>query len=217
MQNDETGLRITAIMENGFAGYNPYIPLDGALMYWALREKIGGTLSHRMNGELIYPDLPLAQYENGDFWCWKISFGMYDNLGENVEYWRKRFRMQHLQYLEDPGKQVHTNSGRYKDYNMPIVHTLTTEIHWEAVGIRDQLEPLCRKITYLGKKSSQGYGHVLEWNIDEMEHPRWWYRAFPADLWQSIDGEDVEFEGMHGVRPPYWHHENQMLSIMPKL
>ena len=60
--------------------------------------------------------------------------------------------------------------GKHKAYRNPLVYHTILEVVFYANGDKAEIERLLsNNIAYLGKKSSQGYGKVKEWIIEEID------------------------------------------------
>lgn len=91
---------------------------------------------------------------------------------------------------------------------------------WAAVGNPEAIEALLGGISAIGKKRSQGEGHVLAWEITEAPGLDPWTathlhpdgtlgRPTPASC---LAGHDDVVDGGHGtagLRPPYMHRARQ--------
>ena len=65
--------------------------------------------------------------------------------------------------------EIDTLRGFFKAYRNPIVYHTLPEITFYAVGDEGKISLLLNSyIHYLGKKSSQGYGQVRSWSIEEI-------------------------------------------------
>jgi CRISPR type IV-associated protein Csf3 len=222
-------IKITAHMQDGrIAGTEPWFPLDSILAAeWMRRrhpEAYYNASSHMLSGELITPELPFERRGAGDLWYWACSFNTAPPLGEYVMHWHKRFD-DHLDNYIDFGKRrgkIDTKSGKYKAYRMPMVVQLFDRLEWYAVGDPEVVRALCRGITHIGKKTSQGLGAVDYWTVEPW--PEDWSeaaggklaRAIPVELGlpPGITGGRV---GIYGIRPPYWHADHQALCHMPEV
>lgn len=68
--------------------------------------------------------------------------------------------------------EIDTARGFFKAYRNPLVYHVMPEIVFYAVGDKAEIERLLQNIAYLGKKSSQGYGEVAEWEIEVIDEDK---------------------------------------------
>lgn len=108
--------------------------------------------------------------------------------------------------------RVETSRGQFKNYWVKEYTWNCLYVDWYCRGDKSQLEMLLPFCTHVGKKSSQGCGSVLRWEVNETE--RDWYkndgngrlmRAMPSGRGQII----------YGIRPSYWHPRHQARVLMP--
>lgn len=209
-------LRVRAYLQDGrVAGGDPWLPLDGILAWAWMRDRHPEELFNS-GGRLIFaapPDLPLARLGEGDDWFWACSFNTRPSLGEYIKHWHKRFDLAYERYLASPPRRIGVGSGRYRSYRMPLPILLFDCLEWFAVGDRDEVLRLCRLVTHVGKKVSQGFGAVDRWEVVPWPHD--WSleregeltRPLPASLSSEPRGRLVYY----GIRPPYWDTDNWRL------
>jgi len=221
-------LKITAYLQDGrVAGTDSWFPLDSVLAAVWMRENhpdaYYNASSHMLTNEMIVAELPFERRGEGDDWYWACSFNQSPKIHEYIMHWHKRFDDQLEKYLDFQGKRgkVDTTSGKYKAYRMPLVVQLFDCLIWYAVGELDEAQRLCRKVTHIGKKASQGLGAVDYWEVEPCEHD--WsvvgpdgrlMRAIPIDagLPPGVQGAQI---AQYGIRPPYWHIDHQRVCFMP--
>jgi len=151
-------------------------------------------------------------------------------LGDNREYvgsWSKRWDDKNDDIVEFKGKQrIDIGSGYYKNYHMPLVLKSYKTITFYVRGNIEEVKRLLENyIFYLGKKGSQGYGQIREWEFEEIEE-NWsvWkdnkpMRPIPAKHCKEyVDTQmkagDPIHARQHPIIPPYWRRETE-LCIMP--
>lgn len=207
-------LKITAKLFDGrIATTDGYLPFDSILAAaWMKRyhpEKYYNT--DPSIDEMVIPDLPLKKLE-GDICA--ASFAQYRKEGEEIAYWHKRFDAQLSEDYADFGgrrEKVDVKSSHYKAYRMPLNIILTPDVVWYAVGDQGEIESLLEEIPALGKKTSQGFGQVLEWTVDEIEED--WSLWKDGQLMRNLPDPDGDSEW--GVRSPYWYPANIVRCRMP--
>jgi CRISPR type IV-associated protein Csf3 len=222
-------MKITAVMQDGrIAGTEPWFPLDSILAAeWMRRnhpEAFYNASSHMLTNELIIPELPFERRGMGDNWYWACSFNTEPSLGEYVMHWHKRFDDQLEKYIDFGSRRgkVDTKSGKYKAYRMPLVVQLFERLVWYAVGDPAAVQDLCRGVTHIGKKSSQGLGAVDYWEVEPW--PEDWSEVAGGKVTRSIPAEQGMPPGvqkanvrLYGIRPPYWHSDHQRVCLMPEV
>lgn len=207
-------LKITAKLFDGrIATTDGYLPIDSILAAaWMKRHHPGKYYnSNPIIDDMIAPVLPLAKLD-GDIYA--SSFAQYKKAGEEIAYWHKRFDAQLSEdYADFRGRRgkVNTTSSTYKAYRMPMNIILAAEIIWYVVGDRNEVESLLEEIPSLGKKTSQGFGQVTQWIVEEIEED--WSLEKDGQLMRSVP--DPEGDSEWGVRPPYWMPENIVRCRMP--
>lgn len=220
-------LKITAyLMDGRVATTDSYLPLDSILAAeWMRRnhpDAYYNASSHMLTNELIIPELPFERRGHGNDWYWSCSFNQEEKLHEYITHWHKRFDDNLEQYIDFRGRRgkINTQSAKYKAYRTPLVIQLYDRLTWYAVGDMAAVFDLCRTVTHIGKKSSQGYGAVDYWEIEPWPEP-WsvWVngrlmRAIPTSEALPSGHQEVRLS-QWGIRPPYWHRENQRVCYVP--
>jgi len=152
-------------------------------------------------------------------YCTSIGFG---NTRESVSSWSKRWDSNNDEMVQFKNKKrVDIGRGFYKNYHMPLItksyKTITFYVRGDMKEIKRLLETY---IHYLGKKGSQGYGQIKEWEFEEIENNysviknNEIMRPIPAKQ-EKIDFNIDELEiRQHAIVPPYWRDEKE-LCIMP--
>lgn len=209
-----------------------WMSLDGLLLYQVHRFQAGGGPEAAVPGGSrtnSVARLPLATVRFGQRdWFYRCSWAQWpEHTVEGQDYWNKRFDSRFADLIDFEGRRgkVTIKSGQYKAYHMPIFYRAALWIDWYAVGCRAALELLLSTVTHLGKKSSQGWGRVIEWQIEPW--PEDWSMwcdgrlmrgVFERDALEFIQqhGKCESFEIAHyGVRPPYYKGENQYRLAVP--
>lgn len=120
------------------------------------------------------------------------------------------------------GKQIiDTSRGQFKSYHKNIIYKPFKEIVFYAVGDIDKISALIREnIHYLGKKSSQGFGHVKEWTFEIVDEDRSIMynddpmRFLPVEAFSdcNIQSNRVQIEPLI---PPAWRNDCKALCFCP--
>jgi CRISPR type IV-associated protein Csf3 len=102
---------------------------------------------------------------------------------------------------------------------MPIFYKAALWVRWYCVGDKTEIARLLSTCTNIGKKSSQGWGRVARWEIDQSIGEDWsiWkngclMRGIPA--FEKPAGH-VGNIALYGVRPSYWDRRNQIMLVLP--
>lgn len=196
---------MTAKMLTGqVATTDGYLALDGILAYVWMQENHPELMDADAgkSGPILIPDsLPIEKRGAGDDWYYACSFACFTPLKETRRYWHKRFDAQLAEKYVDfnvrRGK-VNIKSAQYKNYRMPLNIMLIPEITWYLVADRAEVERMVKKMTHIGKKTSQGLGAVREWIVEPIDEDLSWLRPVPDE-----NGDDFI-----AIRPPYWYHAN---------
>lgn len=218
-------LKIRALLRCGVVS-DSYLPLDGILFYQAHRY-LNGPLEAAIPGatgsaRLKPHELPLEVVSPGkEYWYYRCSWAQWSHDVEGQDYWNKRFDSSFERLLDFGGRRgrVATEKGKYKAYHMPIFYRSALWIEWFCVGDETAIRELLLTVTHIGKKSSQGWGRVSQWEIEAVGCD--WSINREGRLMRGIPLTEaralaVEFRPMHsGIRPSYWDRTNQMMLGMP--
>lgn len=211
-------LRITAWLQCGVAS-DWTLPLDGIMFYQACRSRWGaqdatipGAGAYRkQHGNL----LPIKRVNAARDWYYRCSFAQWPpHVAEGVDHWNKRFDAA-LADLIDFGPRrrgrVIVEGGRYRAYHMMIYYRHALFVRWYAVGEQDGVRQFLSMVTNVGKKTDQGWGRVLRWQVEPW--PEDWSIHGPGGrLMRAIPAPGGE---LTGIRPPYWQRSNQADCQIP--
>lgn len=209
-------LKITAHLQSGIIAPEG-MPLDGVLMFQKIRERDG--FQFVTTTEDIFPEtdnpieLPFAKHNDGrSDWFWACSFAVWpNNTVHGTDYWNKRFDLNLAGLIDWKGKvqKIDTSQGKFKPYHMPVFYRMAPTIHWYAVGNKPEIERLLYFCTHLGKKTSQGWGAVRQWNIESYSFD--WSISDGVKLLRPIP--KVGTGRFNGIRPPYRLEKNQFECV----
>lgn len=206
-------LRITAWLQSPIIT-DGTLPIDGVLYYLAHREALGsqamtipGGMAH---GGHSGATLPLARCEeHSPMWYYAASFAQWGGVTEGQDHWNCRVD-ESLCYLVDFGPRkakIDISSGQFKSYHMPVFYRHSLSVKWYVVGNRRSVAELLRFATHLGKKTSQGWGSVLRWDVEPWPAD-WSVRGPGGELMRAVPAD----EGiLMGYRPSYWAPGNQTI------
>lgn len=171
---------------------------------------------------LIEPELPLAKDEQGR---WMASVGFYEQHAEIVEHWHRKvndFDAQHYIDWNNKRGKIDGVSGEYKAYRMPQLIRAIGDIEFYCVGDKQGLIELLKSVTNIGKKGSQGYGHIKEWIIEEVDQdysevgPFGIMRYTPFTGVLPNDGQTYQIRKMR-LKPPYHLHIDRVPCMIPNV
>jgi CRISPR type IV-associated protein Csf3 len=226
--NDEyVPLRVRAWLRTPVVS-DVWLPLDGILLYQAVRDDIGrrvnnvpgaSLMAQPKNGEMI-GRLPLKTVHAKD-WYYRCSWAQWGPNVDGQDAWSKRFDQTYSELIDFSGKRgvVHTSRGTYKGYRTPIFYRSALYVEWYCVGEAERIRYLLSTVSHIGKKTVQGWGRVIRWDIDEISED-WsvWkdgrlMRGIPRYHWPRELGNPQT--GWYGIRPSYWDRRNQMELVIP--
>lgn len=158
-------------------------------------------------------------------YCTSIGFGDYK---EGICTWHKSFNTKNddlILFKREKGKnRIDIGRGYFKSYNSSLTiksyKTMTFFVRGELEKIKYLLN---EHIYFLGKKSSQGYGEVLEWDFEKIDEdisvlknnkPM---RPIPLNEVKNILNDNkINFNIQeHAIIPPYWRKDNREVCVVP--
>ena len=191
-----------------------YIFLDGLISSAVFQDCIKDHFDMPENrNEPIHIPLPLQQYGTAHPF-YAASIGFADEIVEGVENWRKRTE------IESKNK-IQVGSGQYKMYNIPMPTQWAESWVFYANGdIKEVERLLTTHISAIGKKCSQGFGHINSMSVVPTDHD--WgvvkdgmpMRPIPISSASGFD-LDCDVRMYYAYRPPYWHRGNLTECYMP--
>lgn len=231
-------LRITAHLATGVACAVPWgLALDGLLAseLRGIQKQLLAGAGHPITPAMDVdcpPDLrlPLARCTLSPTWHWQATCGYPTDptLRPDVHTWTSRVDARHLEqtasYLP---ASLPERQGRYKAYRMPLLVTPAQSLTWHAVGDAEAIQSLLEGIVAIGKKRSQGEGHVLRWEVvaaPDLDlfsaghcHPdNSLGRPCPPECLEQRPDLRTHL-GTAGVRPPYMHPSRRHEVFLPEL
>lgn len=234
-------MQVRAHLASGIAQAAPWgIALDGLLAseLWADRKSATRDAGHPTPGLLEVADpedlpLPLARCTTPDgLWHWAATCAhpeqRPDHVPPEVRYWIGRTDPRPLEQLATAlPATVSDRQGRYRARRMPLLVTTCRSLVWRAVGDPDAVLTILQGVTAIGKKRSQGEGHVLGWEVAQsLRLDRWEAahlhpdgtlgRPTPSSCLTSRSVPDGGV-GTAGLRPPYMHPARQHRLHLPAL
>lgn len=214
-------LKIRAYLQTPVVS-DQYLPLDGILFNHFVRDNFGVQIAtkSRQGDAAIWTDklLPFAK-RNGiskNDWYYACSFAIWSAcvLRGTMEY-AKRFDTHLAVDYADFGKKkakVDTSRGEQKNYFIKEYTFNAEYVEWYCVGDKKEIELLLPFCTHVGKKSAQGAGAVFKWEVESTQFD-WSVNDADGKLMRAIPSPESNF--VYGIRPSYWHPQNQTRVLMP--
>jgi CRISPR type IV-associated protein Csf3 len=222
--NEFVSLMITAKLCTPVVS-DEWLPLDAILDYQVKRKRFGPQVITLPGGGMKRnrpdPDVPLrAIYPDTDNWYYACSWAQPQPwwTQEGQDYWNKRFDSSFadlVNFNKRRGK-VAIAQGPYKAYHMPIFYRVAEKIIWYCIGDRERITELLLTVTHIGKKRSQGWGRVMQWDIIEITDN--WSTHKDGHLTRGIPVFDASQPCdlmYYGLRPPYYSKWNQLPIARP--
>lgn len=211
-------LRIRAYLQTAIIS-DQFLPIDGILFYMKCREEFGHLDVTEPGSSAVSADavtLPLQKRnENLERWYYAASFARWpDHTVQGKENFSKRFRISYANMIDFDGKRgrVYTSRGQYKSYFIEVYYRHAIHVDWYVCGDADEILRLLQHCTHLGKKTSQGWGQILRWQINPSEDD-WSERGPSGELVRAIPDETSHY--LYGYRPSYYDRRNQFSCKMP--
>ena len=213
-------LRIRAYLQTGIIS-DQFLPLDGVLYYHACRRELGAQSSTKPGESNVRESygvsLPLLKCNrDSEAWFYACSFAQWpEGTITDKESYSKRFRLKYSDLIDFQGKRgkIYGSRGRYKSYHIEVYSRHALYVDWYVCGNRENLEKLLPFCTHLGKKTSQGWGQVLRWEIEETRQD-WSIRGPDNKLMRAVPSKKHPF--LYGIRPSYWNPKHQFTCLMPE-
>lgn len=220
-------LRIRAWMQACVIS-DQFLPLDTVLYRNVVREQQGAqvvTYANRSTVQeytgLTLPFLKCGTHRDNNSWHYACSFAQFpQHTVEDKQTFNKRFAINRSDMI-DFGKrkgQFEFAKGRYKQLHITVYCRSMLYIDWYAKGDKKELERLLPFCTHLGKKTSQGFGSVLRWDVKKW-HADWSIRGErngrKNQIMRAIPVRDGVSPYTYGIRPSYWNERHQFSCLLP--
>ncbi len=208
-------LKITAWLRCGVIT-DTHLPIDAILFYSAMAQLNGPqlvTLPGR-NPDAKTASLPLKHVEVDGVWFHAASFAQWGPHADGQAFWTKRFDQKTAHLVDFRGRRgkVIVGQGRYKAYRMPVFYRHALWVSWYVVGDYVAIQRLLAPMTHIGKKTAQGFGRVIRWEVEPWDHD-WSVYGPGGRLMRAIP----ERGGiLYGIRPSYWDRRNQVPCRLPE-
>lgn len=195
-------IKITALLNNAVALVEPLrldCILSAAKAKEILQEEYYLNQKQAGTADLVVDTLSqFLKYSNRIF---HASFGFFDDDKEFTTHYSKRWNGLHDEIVKFKGKgkkEIDTARGEFKSYHNSIIYKSSSKVVFFACGDKEKISQLLNDyIHFLGKKSSQGFGGVLKWTVEETEQDfsiikdNKLMRYVPLELAQKLD-VDIE-------------------------
>ena len=191
---------------------------DSILAFAYVREQNQGKpMIQKINydkEELIdFSNMPILRHENGYFISSLMHVDELDII-EQTKRWRKRWDCKN-DSIVDFGKQkaqINVNRETFKSYDMPISVKLIDKVwfYFKSDNVNEVYRLIDKWIHFLGKKASQGIGHVSGFSITESDKKEI-IRYVPIKFLDNCDTETLKYAGWY---PPYWLPDNLELCAL---
>lgn len=222
-------LKITAFLQTPVVcDASAYLPIDAVLYHAHIRNLIGEPPVITKSNQSVVPEsldldnpLPIKKvgvgqdWFDGNIWHYAASFAQWRNIfTQDASFWTKRFDTAESGIVDFGSRKakVNTARGAYKGYQIPVFYRHSEFIEWFVVGDGDEIWNLLRFCTALGKKTSQGWGAVLKWRVDNW---RWDWSTYDCKnrLMRAVPSKNGV---LHGIRPSYWNAKHQFSCALPE-
>lgn len=180
--------------------FSPDEPLHfDALLAWLL---VGKYVKLDALGKSDTPfdtPLPLEKWEINGHWGWKAS-ALFpgENYFESIQYWRKKFRQNRVEYMNGSANLV---QGIYREYNTPIRLIVTDRMIAYCRGDKRKIEEALKELRYLGKKTAYGKGKIVRFEVVEIKDDYSMIKDGKAMRWLPKKNG----ARLCRCRPPYWN------------
>lgn len=225
-------LLVTAWLASDLAGHEP--PMLDSLLERVLAHHCPEAVpSHLVDRALPAPPvgvipIPLVRRSLGG---WRIGCCSNPIVGlvhdDRHDHVARRISTENASLLDPESRTVVSTTNSWtKSYRLPLRVRAVACVRWFALGNRARLHDALRRVWFLGKKRSIGYGHVARWTVERAAADYSWFapapsspavvlmRTLPAGHWlpAMLTGYRRDF---CGVAPPYWHPERACEAVRP--
>ena len=206
------------------------VMLDGILYHaWFFKhlpEVFEGIFETEYDG--VIGQLPLRQLPGHRGHRWAASRGVYEEIGQTVEYLNKRpnfFNSDKIDRLDMDKGLISDSVGLYRAYRIPsVIRTVkNAKITFWAMGHPDEVQELLDLMPAVGKKYAAGYGLISSCKVEaygadySLWHPEHGLMR-PVEV-NSDEAKHLDLSGypimQYGIKPPYWQAKNMRLCYVP--
>jgi CRISPR type IV-associated protein Csf3 len=197
--------------------------LDGILAYGMVRA-VWGSKPFPTSDSPFWLPLPLGYTEHAGLPLWQATcLFPVGTVHQDSTHYHKRTDANPYSFpaimgtlgQKRPRRQPNTAAGQYMNYRIPEPYTVAESWQATCLGNREEVTRLLGYVSGLGKDLAQGYGRVLDWQVEPLDE---------AFTWITEDGEVLRpfpTEDSFGVlaawTPPYWRRDLWLPCRVPSL
>lgn len=186
--------------------------LDGLLAYGMARATWGSAPFPPTSAPYWLP-LPLSREEHAGLPLWHSTCLFPVHPQHDSTHYHKRTDSNPYSFpaimgtlgAKKPRRQPNTAAGQYMNYRIPEPYTVAECWHGLCLGNRHEVGRLLAYVPGLGKDLAQGYGRVLDWQVNTWDGPFTW-ETTEGDVLRPVPSAD----GMGTLQawtPPYWRRD----------
>lgn len=155
---------------------------------------------------------------DGYVWGWCGSSMCAEWLGFGRHSVRRPTPVREFSQWGNQNTIVNTGLGVTKAWDKVYPTAIANQVHFYAMGDRDQVAELLSGVTGLGRLRNHGKGAVARWTVDVADEAPWdVYEGHPMrslpDGWPGVSPEHPRANVT--IRAPYWQHHRQILGYFP--
>lgn len=217
-------LRIRAHLGSNVVINDPCLPFDSLLYSVGIRGLLKDSPHTTLPAESTLPksidyELPiLKRNENQDSWYYAASFADYPrDVVVGKTFYTSSFKVDKSLGRLSKTTTIYNQSGKFKSIHNTLYYLSCRHIDWYVTGDKTQIQELLMHLTAIGKKVSQGFGQVKEWEVIEWSEE--WYLRRDRKVMRSIPVNQPEKHShvkIWGVRPSYWLPKHQFPCLVPR-
>jgi len=209
-------LRIRAYLQTGVIS-DQFLPLDSVLYYHKVRDVVGEQIVTKPGESAVreaqHVKLPFDKLGRNDMWYYACSFAQWpDSMVEDSTFYVKKLDVKYIDLVNSGPKKIQQSRGQYKAYHINVFYRHAQYIEWYCIGEKEEIEKLLRFCTHLGKKTVQGWGSVLRWEVTEWPDD-WSVNGPGGKLMRAVPVRSGGY--LYGIRPSYWNERHIFRCRMP--
>lgn len=222
-KSDFAPLKITAHLQTPVIT-DGFLPLDSILYNHYIRDIFGpkAAMQPRKSSVPEYSghSLPIQKrnMNSKGLWYYACSFAVWhpDAVQDKHEYAKRFDTAESVNYVDFEGKRgrVYTMRGQFKNYFIREYTYNAPSVVWYCRGIKSEILRLLPFCTHIGKKSAQGAGSVLRWDIEETDRD-WYLKDNMGRLMRAVPSQNGT--AVYGIRPSYWLPSHQTQVFLPTI
>jgi len=170
IEGEPLRVRLTLRPGSPLAGYDP-LHLDNLLARAVVDEATRGAGLPQYVGAYRLP-VPLRCLwvsEDGlPLWAATPFFPLSEAVAD-VAYWHKRQQPGRFTGTKSGKFSISATAGRYMERRVPLPTKLCREWAAEAIGDPAEIVRLLKRVGFVGKRRSSGFGEVERWDVEPLE------------------------------------------------